>query len=53
MRYLVENVYNAIKDYKNKIDNLTNCITIEDLERLTKCGYKVVFITVVGGGFMC
>ena len=43
MRYFVENVYNAITDYKNKIDNLTNCIIIEDLERLTKQAYKVVF----------
>ena len=45
MRYFVENVYNDITGYKKKIDNLklTNCITIEDLERLTKCGHKVVY----------
>ena len=34
MRYLEDEVYNAITGYKNKIDNLTNCLTIEDLERL-------------------
>ena len=29
--------------YTNNIDNLTNCLTIEDLEKLTKKGCKVVF----------
>ena len=41
--YFKEKVYNAITGYKNKIVKLTNCLTIEDLERLTKKGCKVVF----------
>ena len=43
MRYFVASVYSPITYCINRIDNLTNCITIEDLERLTKCGYKVVY----------
>ena len=43
MRYFEENVSSKITEYTNNIDNLTNCLTIEDLERLTKKGCKVGF----------
>ena len=43
MRYFKENVYELITGYNKTIDKLTNCLTIEDLETLTKCGYKVVY----------
>ena len=42
-KHFVENVSEFITDFTNKIDNLTNCLTIEDLERLTKKGCEVVF----------
>ena len=40
MRYFEENVYELITEYTNNIDKLTNCLTIEDLERLTKSGVR-------------
>ena len=43
MRYFEENVSSKITEYTNNIDNLTNCLTIEDLERLTKSYDKVVY----------
>ena len=43
MRYFEDKVYKLITGYTKTIFNLTNCLTIEDLETLTKCGYKVVY----------
>ena len=43
MRYFEDRVLSKITEYTNKIDILTNGLTIEDLERLTKEGCKVVF----------
>ena len=43
MKYFENRVYELITEYTNKIDKLTNGLTIEDLERLTKKGCKVVF----------
>ena len=43
MKYFEDRVYELITEYTNKIDKLTNGLTIEDLERLTKKGCKVVF----------
>ena len=43
MNYFEENVSSKITEYTNNIDKLTNCLTIEDLEKLTKKGCKVVF----------
>ena len=43
MRYFEDRVLSKITEYTNKIDSLTNGLTIEDLERLTKKGCKVVF----------
>ena len=43
MKYFEGTVSSKITEYTNNIDKLTNCLTIEDLERLTKKGCKVVF----------
>jgi len=43
VRYFEDKVYKLITGYTKTIFNLTNCLTIEDLETLTKCGYKVVY----------
>ena len=43
MNYFEDNVSSEITEYTNNIDKLTNCLTIEDLERLTKSYDKVVF----------
>jgi hypothetical protein len=43
MKYFEENVSSKITEYTNNIDKLTNCLTIEDLERLTKSYDKVVY----------
>ena len=43
MRYFVENVSQVIIDTKNNIDNINNCLNIEDLEKVINKGFKVVF----------
>ena len=43
MRYFEDRVLSKITEYTNKIDILTNGLTIEDLQKLTKKGCKVVF----------
>ena len=52
MKYFEENVSSEITEYTNNIDKLTYCLTIEDLERLTKKGCKVVFKK-YSGEFTC
>ena len=42
-RWFEEHVHNVITSMKKNLEDLINCLTIEDLDRLTKKGYKVVF----------
>ena len=52
MRYFEDRVLSKITEYTNKIDILTNGLTIEDLQKLTKKGCKVVFKN-YSGEFTC